>query len=226
MNVSLATVSVNDGLATKELPPGNVCLPWCDDEYSSADDSDYESDRDFVMEDGSATFHHSDAVVDVAATEEEPRTHMFRLFTEPPHTSNFLQAVDVIAKQIHVAYDKRKKRFLIEKHGKDKWRSGDLTQGDFLAIVLSIWPHWSSKEERQNAFRKVQSYRIMLATIFECNSFILVSFNSLGWYYCRWTQSRLPEQATGSIHIVYCYIACLYSVCVSFVFIVAMGPTP
>jgi hypothetical protein len=80
---------------------------------------------------------------------------MFRLFTEPPHTSNFLQAVDVIAKQVHTAYDKRKKRFLIEKYGKEKWRDSELTQGDFLRIVLSIWPHWSSKEERQHAFRKV-----------------------------------------------------------------------
>jgi hypothetical protein len=65
-----------------------------------------------------------------------------------------LQAVDVIAKQVHTAY-KRKKRFLIEKYGKERWRDSELTQGDFLRIVLSIWPHWSSKEERQHAFRKV-----------------------------------------------------------------------
>ena len=30
-----------------------------------------------------------------------------------------------------------------------------MTQGDFLAIVCSIWPNWSSRVDRTGSFRKV-----------------------------------------------------------------------
>jgi hypothetical protein len=110
---------------------------------------------------------------------------MFRLFTEPPHTSNYLQAVDVIAKQVHVAYDKRKKRFLQDKYGKDRWRDGDLTQGDFLSIVLAIWPHWCTKEERQNAFKKVKSLPVVCTVLHFVTS--VYSIYTSGWHHSRWT---------------------------------------
>jgi hypothetical protein len=166
------------------------------------------------MEEAKATFQLS-TPIDVDAEEdvwENTSEQMFRLFTEPPHTSNFLQAVDVIAKQVHTAYDKRKKRFLIEKHGKDKWRDGDLSQGDFLGIVLSIWPHWSSKEERQNAFRK--ELCIYLLSFLFCLSHCLTFFftvSAKGGHNSRWIESRVRQQTTGSCSVLtFPYTCTLY----------------
>jgi hypothetical protein len=92
----------------QRAPRGQLVLPFVSD---SDDESEYDpDDSDFSEAEGGATFQHG------ANTTMEFKNgrgqQVIRMFSEPPNTSTFLQAVDQIGKQFHAAYDKRKVSYM------------------------------------------------------------------------------------------------------------------
>ena len=88
----------------RQTPQGVIQVPYAD-ASSDEDDSDYDPiDSDFEEVDASASFvpKLKEAVVFANPVGEQ----VLRMFSEPPNTSTFLQAIDQIGKQFHVAYDK------------------------------------------------------------------------------------------------------------------------
>ena len=90
------------------LPRGELVLPFVND--SSDDESDYDpedpsSEDDDAAYDGGATFERNNSTMEFKNGRGQ---QVIRMFSEPPNTSTFLQAVDQIGKQFHAAYDKRK----------------------------------------------------------------------------------------------------------------------
>ena len=89
---------------------GQIEIPYADDSTDS-NDSDYDpSDSDFEEIHASASFQKKKAESVVFANPVGEQ--VLRLFSEPPNTSTFLQAIDQIGKQFHVAYDKRKVTYM------------------------------------------------------------------------------------------------------------------
>jgi hypothetical protein len=93
-------------------PRGLLSLPFVSEEGESSDSSDSEFDPDddtFVACEASATFERNTGAMEFKDGRGE---QVIRMFSEPPNTSTFLQAVDQIGKQFHAAYDKRKVSFM------------------------------------------------------------------------------------------------------------------
>jgi hypothetical protein len=89
------------------LPRGELVLPFVNG--SSDDESDYDpedpsSSDDDAAYDGGATFERNNSAMEF---KDGRGQQVIRMFSEPPNTSTFLQAVDQIGKQFHAAHDKR-----------------------------------------------------------------------------------------------------------------------
>jgi hypothetical protein len=94
----------------RQTPQGALQIPYADDE-TDCDDSDYDpDDEDFEEIDAPLTFLPSVRETQVFANPVGEQ--VLRMFSEPPNTSTFLQAIDQIGKQFHVAYDKRKVTYM------------------------------------------------------------------------------------------------------------------
>ena len=94
----------------KQTPAGDLTLPYAD-ATTDDDDSDYDpSDSDFEEVDASASFEPKERETQVFANPVGEQ--VIRMFSEPPNTSTFLQAIDQIGKQFHVAYDKWKVNYM------------------------------------------------------------------------------------------------------------------
>ena len=98
----------------RQTPQGALQIPYGDDETDS-DDSDFDpDDEDFEEIHASASFAPSVRETQVFANPVGEQ--VLRMFSEPPNTSTFLQAIDQIGKQFHVAYDKRKVTYMKTKY--------------------------------------------------------------------------------------------------------------
>jgi hypothetical protein len=94
----------------RQTPQGSLEVPYANLD-SDDDDSDYDpSDSDFEELHASASFapKAKESVVFANPVGEQ----VLRMFSEPPNTSTFLQAIDQIGKQFYVAYDKRKVTYM------------------------------------------------------------------------------------------------------------------
>jgi hypothetical protein len=83
-------------------------LPFVNDSPDGESDYDPEdpssSDDDSAC-DGGATFVRNNSTMEF---KDGRGQQVIRMFSEPPNTSTFLQAVDQIGKEFHAARDKRK----------------------------------------------------------------------------------------------------------------------
>jgi hypothetical protein len=91
-------------------PRGQLMLPHVTEEGESSDDSDFDpDDSDFSECEATTTFDRDTTTMEFKDGRGE---QVIRMFSEPPNTSTFLQAVDQIGKQLHVAYNKRKVTYM------------------------------------------------------------------------------------------------------------------